>query len=71
MRLEGWKNQFKGLPEYPTIAGERVFETIFEAGADAMLEGLSKLPCDAIVTEKGIIFSDHKKYRIVFIPEEE
>lgn len=41
-RPEGWKNPFDGLPAYPTEAGERIFETIFEAGADAILEALKK-----------------------------
>ena len=49
MRPPNWKNTFKGLPEYPTMAGEGVFETIFEAGADAYEELLKKMnPADVI-----------------------
>ena len=37
-RPPNWNNVFKGMPLIPQMAGEGVFETIFEAGADAMWE---------------------------------
>ena len=81
-RLEGWKNPYSILPEhmeqeYPILPEF----TAFEAGADAMLEGLRKegtkiedgeiynSPCQICNTGEDCqaIASGH----LVFIPEEE
>ncbi|KKN78428.1 hypothetical protein LCGC14_0349600 [marine sediment metagenome] len=72
-RPEGWEEKkWKDIPyNCPLISGEQV-ANVYEAGADAMLEGLRE-DCQKHITDKNgewVLIMEDRSGCVVFIPWE-
>lgn len=65
-RPEGW-DTYEEL-SHTQIPLKTIIPSVFEAGADAMLEALSRVPEDGSYFVDRFTGESGKKYRCVFIP---
>ncbi len=70
-RPKGWKNEFKGQPGGAIITSNHEVAKVYEAGADAMLNGLLEQPntfyTDSLQLKE---FCEKNRGWLVFLPDD-